>query len=328
MRLICPSCEANYEVDDRVIPDDGRDVQCSNCGHTWFQKSARMLAEEEAAAAPAIEPDVTEEAATPAETDPEPAPEPAFAPVEPEPELEPEIEEPDTEPDVWAQDDSEDEETVSANDIWRDDPETEEEPAPEPEPEEELSPAPQMQRRPLDAAVQNILREEADHETRAREAEGFNPAPADIAPQPTPAGDAPELASPTSALDSAISAMLADEGNATEVSNRRDLLPDIEEINSSLRSASDRDDLSDPEAEAAMVEARERSRYRAGFILMLVLFGIAALVYAMAPTIEGMYPAAGPALAGYVDFVNSVRIGLDAALLSAVDGISGMLDGG
>ena len=46
MRLICPSCEANYEVDDRVIPDDGRDVQCSNCGHTWFQKSAAMLAEE------------------------------------------------------------------------------------------------------------------------------------------------------------------------------------------------------------------------------------------------------------------------------------------
>jgi predicted Zn finger-like uncharacterized protein len=37
MRLICPNCEAEYEVDDAAIPDIGRDVQCSNCGHAWFQ---------------------------------------------------------------------------------------------------------------------------------------------------------------------------------------------------------------------------------------------------------------------------------------------------
>ena len=37
MRLICPNCEAEYEVDDAAIPDMGRDVQCSNCGHAWFQ---------------------------------------------------------------------------------------------------------------------------------------------------------------------------------------------------------------------------------------------------------------------------------------------------
>ncbi|MCB2124584.1 MAG: zinc-ribbon domain-containing protein, partial [Rhodobacteraceae bacterium] len=29
MRLICPSCGAQYEVDESVIPDGGRDVQCS-----------------------------------------------------------------------------------------------------------------------------------------------------------------------------------------------------------------------------------------------------------------------------------------------------------
>ncbi|MGJ5621471.1 zinc-ribbon domain-containing protein, partial [Sulfitobacter sp. MF3-043] len=33
MRLICPNCDAQYEV----MPTDGRDVQCSNCGQTWFQ---------------------------------------------------------------------------------------------------------------------------------------------------------------------------------------------------------------------------------------------------------------------------------------------------
>ena len=42
MRLICPNCGAQYEVDARVIPDTGRDVQCSNCGHTWFQNPAHM----------------------------------------------------------------------------------------------------------------------------------------------------------------------------------------------------------------------------------------------------------------------------------------------
>ncbi|HHB81612.1 MAG TPA: thioredoxin, partial [Aliiroseovarius sp.] len=40
MRLVCPNCGAQYEVDSRVIPENGRDVQCSNCGHTWFQKPA------------------------------------------------------------------------------------------------------------------------------------------------------------------------------------------------------------------------------------------------------------------------------------------------
>lgn len=37
MRLICPDCGAQYEVPTRVIPVQGRDVQCSACGNTWFQ---------------------------------------------------------------------------------------------------------------------------------------------------------------------------------------------------------------------------------------------------------------------------------------------------
>jgi len=42
MRLICPNCDAEYEVDASAIPDTGRDVQCSNCGHAWFQLSTRV----------------------------------------------------------------------------------------------------------------------------------------------------------------------------------------------------------------------------------------------------------------------------------------------
>ena len=37
MRLICPNCSAQYEIDATLVPDEGRDVQCSNCGHTWFE---------------------------------------------------------------------------------------------------------------------------------------------------------------------------------------------------------------------------------------------------------------------------------------------------
>ena len=37
MRLQCPNCDAEYEVDASAIPQEGRDVQCSNCGHGWYQ---------------------------------------------------------------------------------------------------------------------------------------------------------------------------------------------------------------------------------------------------------------------------------------------------
>jgi predicted Zn finger-like uncharacterized protein len=43
MRLICPSCRAQYEVDDDAIPANGRDVQCSSCSTTWFQPHALTL---------------------------------------------------------------------------------------------------------------------------------------------------------------------------------------------------------------------------------------------------------------------------------------------
>ncbi len=38
MKLICPKCQAQYEIPDVAIPDTGRDVQCANCNETWFQE--------------------------------------------------------------------------------------------------------------------------------------------------------------------------------------------------------------------------------------------------------------------------------------------------
>jgi predicted Zn finger-like uncharacterized protein len=38
MRLICPNCKAQYNVDEALIPEEGRDVQCATCKKTWFQE--------------------------------------------------------------------------------------------------------------------------------------------------------------------------------------------------------------------------------------------------------------------------------------------------
>lgn len=35
MRLICPRCGAQYEIDAGAIPPAGRDVECSACDHVW-----------------------------------------------------------------------------------------------------------------------------------------------------------------------------------------------------------------------------------------------------------------------------------------------------
>ncbi len=51
MRLTCPNCGAQYAVDPAVIPQDGRDVQCSSCGNTWFQQPPELALEEEEPAA-------------------------------------------------------------------------------------------------------------------------------------------------------------------------------------------------------------------------------------------------------------------------------------
>lgn len=37
MRLICPNCSTQYEIDAEAIPVEGREVQCGVCDHLWFQ---------------------------------------------------------------------------------------------------------------------------------------------------------------------------------------------------------------------------------------------------------------------------------------------------
>lgn len=43
MELICPSCEARYQVPDGSIGEKGRQVSCMNCGHGWHAFPPLML---------------------------------------------------------------------------------------------------------------------------------------------------------------------------------------------------------------------------------------------------------------------------------------------
>lgn len=62
MRLICPKCNAQYEIERAMIPDEGREVECSACGHVWLQTPLPWQKDEPTAAQPA--PAATQEPAT------------------------------------------------------------------------------------------------------------------------------------------------------------------------------------------------------------------------------------------------------------------------
>ena len=349
MRLICPSCGAQYEVDESVIPEGGRDVQCSSCGHAWFQRSAAQLKAEEEhkadlsrqAQAEEIEPQPAAEDALEPEPPQEPTPEPR---AEPEPEeitAESDLAEPlaeeeaDTAPELDAEPDEEasDESELAGEEIRHDaepsDVEATEDDRDDEEDEDEfVAPAPQLARREMDDSVRDVLREEAEREVRARVSEG-QPVETQVElGLAAGAGKAVDAGISTEeAVRDRVARLRGDEDDLDEEAlvsraSRRELLPDIEEINSTLRATSDRGD------EAASIDApetlrRRRSGFRMGFSTALFVALIALVVYLLAPTLSGMVPALEPALSGYVATVDSGRIWLDNTMKSLTASLNG-----
>ncbi|WP_406735913.1 zinc-ribbon domain-containing protein [Thioclava sp. GXIMD4215] len=192
MRLTCPKCAAQYEVNDSVIPDAGRDVQCANCGTMWFQPSARMQALPDAVTDPREEP--AEEPAPSAwkpghaitslaDADRAQDLHDAAIAADIARALESDKEPLETEGSAVADaaadeisdnsESSEIPEKTASGEASPDKP-REEEPPQEDE-AEDLRPAPQpgmMPRRKLDDGLLAILREEAEREAQARRAEG------------------------------------------------------------------------------------------------------------------------------------------------------------
>lgn len=346
MRLVCPNCGAQYEIDDRVIPDAGRDVQCSSCGHAWYQMPASGEVAEDAA--PVDPTDLTEadEAigtgaeAEDSDTD-DTLDEDALRAADPAPEPEPEAE-PEPEPAPVA--------VVSAPDEDADD--EDDEPLVDAGTEGATPP-----RRELDDSLRAILQEERAREMAARAADGgadllagteatavaeavaateaaeteAEPA-ADTASEPEvskkdqdggyaafgPIPGDDDLEDDIFAPSGAGGAVTAATAAAADQSSRgRDLFPDIEEINSTLDShGTDEDYVEEPEQES-------RSGFGRAFFAIIFLAALAFALYLVAPKLAQSVPALEPALAGYVDAVNGARAGLEGLLQGVTDQIDG-----
>jgi predicted Zn finger-like uncharacterized protein len=276
MRLVCPNCDAQYEVDDAAIPMGGRDVQCSNCGHAWFQ----IHPEEEAALS--LEDEVFE---------PVGAPPPEIVVAE---ETKPEFE------DDFPEEFDEKEEPMFPAD-----------PGDAPPPPRRVE---------IDESVLAVLREEAEREASVRRVE----APGGVEVQPDLGLQAPPLPPSVLAAKEKFRELSIDheedEGAPDEATarpaSRRELLPDIEEINSTLRASGDRRGEEEDVSLPPQYEDR-RSGFRSGFVLMIVISVALWMAYVMAPKIVAQIPASAGAMESYVAAVNTARIGVDRALQSA-----------
>lgn len=250
MRITCPNCGAQYEVPDEVIPHDGRDVQCSNCGMTWFQ----------------AHPDNPEAAGADHASE-------AVA----------DVAEPDTEPGT------------------------------EPEIEDMPEPAAtaQPERRELDPDVAGILREEAAHEAELRAAEAGLESQPDLGLDTIPGAGSGPADSEQPMRDDALAADAA--------ASRRDLLPDIDELNSSLRSDGESTALTPHLSEETEPSAaKDRGGFSRGFALTMVLAALIVVIYTNAPAISDRVPQADGFLNALVTFIDKGRLWLDAQVRAFV----------
>ncbi|MBE1295343.1 zinc-ribbon domain-containing protein [Phycobacter azelaicus] len=279
MRLTCPNCAAQYEVPDDVIPDEGRDVQCSNCGTTWFEGGSETAQTQATAEPAAAEPEGEAPLAQEGQSEQ----------VSSQPQTEDEDATPDREPDA--------------------------EPAPElaePEPQLEATARPQ---RGLDPALSDILREEAEREASLRAAAAASAAAQGLESQPNLGLD--DLSESESALRArqVKDRMARLQGQdprqlaAEESGQRRDMLPDIEEINSTLRAG---DTVAAAQSETEEVEPPRKNGFARGFALTILLFLLLLMIYTNAGQIAQTMPQADPYLSAFVTWVDQARIWLDA----------------
>ncbi len=314
MRLVCPNCSAQYEIDGSMIPDEGRDVQCSNCGHTWFELPPPSADFSE------IGPEDFAASDSTAEFEDTSSDDTSREAVDDTVETH---EAPET--DAAAQ--ASDEDTLEALE-----PEVAVEPHSEDEPETDTSPSGAVAaaaaaavaeevsdpvssdattlkpRRPADAADLDILRQEAERELSQRRAP-----PSESIETQTDMGldEIKRRDTPSRALRARMAHLGEDEPEAKSddkpVSQprppsepehfeepRRDLLPDIDEINSTLKPA-------------ANEPAEGRGGFITGFFLMILITIALIVAYAQAPAIARAFPGSESALISYVDRANGVR---------------------
>ena len=307
MKLTCPNCAAQYEVPDEVIPETGRDVQCSACGDTWFQ----------------VHPN-------------HPEYKPSFDPEAPEEDVED-----DAHDNAW----DETTETAAEPEL---EPETEPEhhDAPEPEPEyeaeaaleeydEDEGPSPNPPRRDLPEDVASVLKEEAELETRAREADMADELERqpDLGPGETQelerrSREAKARMARLRGFDEAVEEPVSDlvqhpdpeapepQEPEIDLGTRANLLPQVDDVDHQIESQS--------EGAAEAAAARDGSRvatqkeakrgFGRGLRLSILLAVLAACLYILAPQFAQWVPGLEAPLASYTQFVDQGRAALQQIL--------------
>jgi hypothetical protein len=101
---------------------------------------------------------------------------------------------------------------------------------------------------------------------------------------------------------------------------RRDLLPDVEEINSTLRPSEMAESVDAPDFVAPPPEAP--SGFRSGFLSLMTVAILGAALYLVAPRLAVMVPSLAGPLESYISMIDSLRLGLDGMMRSATVAIS------
>jgi pyruvate/2-oxoglutarate dehydrogenase complex dihydrolipoamide acyltransferase (E2) component len=187
----------------------------------------------------------------------------------------------------------------------------------------------------MDDAVLAVLREEAEREAEARRVEArradARKAEAEDQMQTQPAlggleaPPPPPAAEPMSATQRRLAMLRGEDPDAPEAvpartPTRRDLLPDVEELSSTLNPADA------AEADAAVDALPDLTRghgFRNGFIAVMLLLGLAAGLYIFAPSLARAVPSLAEPLASYVATIDGLRLWLDGMMDSATQALNG-----
>ena len=260
MRLICPNCDATYEVPSDVIPDTGRDVQCSSCNVTWFQAPAKTAAEAArndtltASMAQTVQDDIATKGAEDQRQ--------------------------------WVRDQQADGASRST----------------------------------MTPEVEHILRQEAEFDKKQRATTtsplepqtelGLEGSATQITTRESHESSAVDRLSRLRGIEAEEIATVTNAMKARPSAPRRELLPDIEEINSTLGNTNQAASAQD----TAVQERANHKQFRTGFFGMLSITAAALVLYAYAPQTKDALPQIAKPLDGYVGFVDMARGKLDQGL--------------
>lgn len=166
----------------------------------------------------------------------------------------------------------------------------------------------------------DILRQEAEaeHEARARRKEQAEPLESqpDLGLDTAPVADdrerrALEARRRMARMRGEPEPLTEEEARAAAMTSRKELLPDIEEINSTLRSDDQRNGPQIAQEEADLPVAGRGVGFGRGFMLVIVLAAILVMLYVFAPQIARAVPQVDPYLSSYVGWVDQLRVWLD-----------------